>query len=487
MISQKRKNEICKSLNSIPVNLFEDYLISKEGKLYHLDSETGNCTDISKIISHYTKKGVPVYRLIDLKDKDKILEIRLDKLVLNAYVGDLDGKIIHKDHDYNNCTIDNLKYELDVDETYDNTLLYVNGREFKLINIENNRDYYMSDNGIVYDNYNRNLRTLLTDKDLYYSVSILSSKHRLHRLVYSTWIAEIIPKELTVNHKDGNKRNNHYTNLELMTIQENTSHAHLNNLNPITRWDKNDIRKMCELLEQNLPSNDICEHLNVTDKKERRELFNLLTTIRRGDLHKDISSQYKIDKRFPTTQTRKLSSEQVHTICELLQDGFLDKKIAELTGLKLHYIRSIKDGHGYKEISSQYDFSKYYILNTYGTLSYEQVVEICELLDSGVNIHEISNKLNISLHIIKNIRRGETYTNITKNYNFYKNYNSFRVSKEKIHEVCQLIDKNLKNVEISKLSGVSLGIISSIRNGKYHIDISNQYNFMNKNLFQKAA
>lgn len=34
----------------------------------------------------------------------------------------------------------------------------------------------------------------------------------------------------TVNHKDGNKRNNHISNLELNTMSENITHAYRNGL-----------------------------------------------------------------------------------------------------------------------------------------------------------------------------------------------------------------------------------------------------------------
>jgi hypothetical protein len=55
----------------------------------------------------------------------------------------------------------------------------------------------------------------------------LSDKTRtyvIHRLVYRYFIGEI-SDTLEVNHKDGNKENNHYTNLELVTHKENMQHA----------------------------------------------------------------------------------------------------------------------------------------------------------------------------------------------------------------------------------------------------------------------
>lgn len=46
----------------------------------------------------------------------------------------------------------------------------------------------------------------------------------VHTLVALTFLGKK-PEGLTVNHKDTNKKNNHYSNLEYLSIQENLEHA----------------------------------------------------------------------------------------------------------------------------------------------------------------------------------------------------------------------------------------------------------------------
>lgn len=64
----------------------------------------------------------------------------------------------------------------------------------------------------------------------YYKISVKDSKAdkiksmQVHRLVWLTHIGPI-PKNIVVNHKDGNKLNNKLNNLELTTVLENNLHA----------------------------------------------------------------------------------------------------------------------------------------------------------------------------------------------------------------------------------------------------------------------
>ena len=55
------------------------------------------------------------------------------------------------------------------------------------------------------------------------------SKVKIHILVAKYFVKNVLNKD-TVNHKDGNKLNNHYSNLEWLTRKENIQHRYANNL-----------------------------------------------------------------------------------------------------------------------------------------------------------------------------------------------------------------------------------------------------------------
>jgi hypothetical protein len=346
---------IYRTLNAFPIFKFEDYLISRDGKLYYLNPETSEVKDISDIIFDYTKKGVPVYRIIDLKDSKKFLEIKLDKLVLNNFIGDLEGKIIHKDENYTNCNLDNLCYESNITRIDDNTL-WINNKEFRCIaSTKNyNKAFFISNDGVIYSTHtNKNNNGFVPryfDKANYYNTHINNVTMKIHRLIYSSW-AGIIPKDYTINHEDGDKHNNYYKNLTLMTNHENVMHAHNNGLKKDARWTEANVHTMCKMMEVNIPFKKISEYFNVSGEKEIRSLRTILHYIKNNTIWKNISSLYKLDC-YDTELFKKvgmsLSYSTIEEIYILIADGYCPDFVSNKYDIPVEIIERLKKTKSWK-------------------------------------------------------------------------------------------------------------------------------------------
>lgn len=97
-----------------------------------------------------------------------------------------------------------------------------------------NSNYEVSEYGDVRTVKTGRVRKQATDKDGYSILQIWAGGKgkncKAHRLVALHFLLPPAHNQNVVNHKDGNKKNNHYTNLEWATVQENTQHAADNGL-----------------------------------------------------------------------------------------------------------------------------------------------------------------------------------------------------------------------------------------------------------------
>lgn len=113
-------------------------------------------------------------------------------------------------------------------------------------------DYDIYEDGRIYSHHsNKFLKPDIVRGYLQYTLYIdkKAQRYKCHRLVAMLFLN--LPqnyKDLVVNHKDGNKLNNHFTNLEWCTYDYNNYHARINNLNNISksnsdRWNNEEFRK----------------------------------------------------------------------------------------------------------------------------------------------------------------------------------------------------------------------------------------------------
>lgn len=99
--------------------------------------------------------------------------------------------------------------------------------EYREINI-GGRVYSMDEQGNILSIYKTESGFVKTfpDKDGYLKIAVSIHKKTVnkivHRLVYEAWVGEI-PEGMTVDHIDGDKTNNHYTNLRLLTPEDNAA------------------------------------------------------------------------------------------------------------------------------------------------------------------------------------------------------------------------------------------------------------------------
>lgn len=121
------------------------------------------------------------------------------------------------------------------------------------MNFKSFYNYDIYEDGQVFSHYCGKFLNITPDKHGYkvgsFTINGKSKKIKIHRLVAMLFLnTPENYEDLVVNHKDGNKLNNHFTNLEWCTTYENNLHARLTGLNDIShsnsiRWNDSSFRE----------------------------------------------------------------------------------------------------------------------------------------------------------------------------------------------------------------------------------------------------
>lgn len=160
---------------------------------------------------------------------------------------------------------------------------------------------------------------------------------RVHRLVAETYLQNSEFYGQDVNHKDGNKQNNSVENLEWCTRSYNIIHAKELGLNKS-----------------------------------------------RGETHFDAI----------------YSEDQIREVCKLLEQGFRNQDIADMTGVHKDTVSDVRGGRRWKHVSRDYDLKRT-PRNT--RLSVEKVDAICKSFSEGATIQEVMDLFGVSEKIASNI------------------------------------------------------------------------------------
>ena len=249
-------------------------------------------------------------------EEPKMKLYRLEFIMVSSFNPGLQNKwewfkVNHLDGDITNCKLNNLSWEEDVEEWA--VLKYP-------YNIKPNA-YEVSTWGRV-----RNIETglilsnILTD-DRYYVINIINDKNkeysrfsptRVHRLVMETFCRER-DSDCVINHIDGNKCNNHISNLEWVSHSQNSKHAHLLGLAyGKTKHDSQTIRSIVKLLNENNGSPFVV--YNITHDIYPNVSLDDIRRIKRNNL-KHMNRRY-----IPKGLLSKVSTAEVDMVIEMLLD-----------------------------------------------------------------------------------------------------------------------------------------------------------------------
>lgn len=180
----------------------------------------------------------------------------------------------------------------------------------------------------------------------YLVVTVTNSKlHKpyVHQLVAGYFVPNPENKP-QVNHIDGNKQNNHYTNLEWVTNFENSQHARMTGLMPHCLFTDDDVHSICRQLQLGLSCTEISQLYHYS--------YDSVYQIKRGENWRHISCQY--DLPLPRFRHDVLTESDVHRVCLLLMQGISCNQIATLIGTSKSAIQKISAGRSFRAISQQY-------------------------------------------------------------------------------------------------------------------------------------
>lgn len=228
----------------------------------------------------------------------------------------------------------------------------------KEINSEEYSGYFATEDGLIFSNKTGELKALTQRVQWSYKAVALvlngkGTKRHVHRLVALAFLDNPENKPW-VNHKDGNKFNNHVDNLEWSTRQENIDHAWETGLSvpPIGEENGRSILSEKEVIEI---YNALLEG---SDGPSLAALYGVekstINNIKRRKLWLHVTKDLPIIHL--KSKKESLDRSVVHRVCEMLVAGVKPTPISKELGISVDCVYDIKRRRAFSDVTSQYQW-----------------------------------------------------------------------------------------------------------------------------------
>lgn len=216
--------------------------------------------------------------------------------------------------------------------------------------------YLVGEDGTIKNRETGRVLSQRPNKQGYLSVSIFDPEEnkylykKVHRLVCEAYIDNPENKK-EVNHIDGDKTNNHVSNLEWVTSKENKEHAwkiglykDIGEQHHSSVLTDGQVRQICTMMEQGYRNKDICDLLGFEK--------HLVADIRVGRKWQHISQSYNISVQ----RNKRKSPAKVIEVATLLEANQSKEYINQKTGVPIYDINRIKRRAIFKDLTKDFNF-----------------------------------------------------------------------------------------------------------------------------------
>ena len=318
-----------------------------------------------------------------------------------------------------------------------NTVAYYDNEQF--VAIPRYPHILIGDKGTIYDIYRRMRLYAVENNYGFLSIDTFDLKHGrvcrcfIHRLIMMAFRPIPNDDNMQVVHIDGNKRNNHLSNLKWEKCVETVDERMTSGMTTASSlFTMTQVRALCEQLNNGLR---IKEAILAAGLEYNHPTKDMASRLCRGLLYPELLKEYP--NIASTNRGKPTSDKQIEMICQLLIQGLTDsqvnKELFRQGGgyVSIAFIDKIRygmvDEPSWIRIINQYpNIPRPGLVRTREVLSDEVVHQICRMILNGTTIDELrdfvpggNNKSRDTFrHFINYLTRNaiKSYLHITSQY-----------------------------------------------------------------------